>query len=120
MLLSRDYVKIGEAAKILGVTEQTLRNWHNRGKLVPVRHPINGYRMYRVADVHAILQELGPFRGDLPFDVVGSIPSKAEATGDALPPCRRAKSDFDTFVPPYRWRITEGTLPDGIWRACRH
>lgn len=29
---------------------------------------------------------------------------------------RRVKSDFDTYVPPYRWRIIEGTLPDGIWR----
>jgi DNA-binding transcriptional MerR regulator len=34
MLLSRDYVRIGEAAKILGVTEQTLRNWDSRGKLL--------------------------------------------------------------------------------------
>ena len=29
---------------------------------------------------------------------------------------RRAKSDFDTFVPPYRWRITDGRLPEGLWR----
>lgn len=29
---------------------------------------------------------------------------------------RRANSDFDTFVPPYRWRIAKGTLPDGLWR----
>ena len=27
------------------------------------------------------------------------------------------KSDFDTFVPPYRWRIVEGCLPDGLWRV---
>jgi hypothetical protein len=29
---------------------------------------------------------------------------------------RRDNSDFDTFVPPYRWRIVEGALPKGIWR----
>jgi hypothetical protein len=29
---------------------------------------------------------------------------------------RRTKSDFDTFVPPYRWRIVEGRLPSGMWR----
>lgn len=29
---------------------------------------------------------------------------------------RREKSDFDTFVPPYRWRIVEGRLPAGLWR----
>jgi hypothetical protein len=29
---------------------------------------------------------------------------------------RRAKSDFNTYVPPYRWRIVDGRLPDGVWR----
>ena len=29
---------------------------------------------------------------------------------------RRAKSDFDTYVPPYRWRLVEGCLPKGLWR----
>lgn len=29
---------------------------------------------------------------------------------------RRKKSDFDTYVPPYRWRIVDGRLPEGIWR----
>jgi hypothetical protein len=29
---------------------------------------------------------------------------------------KRAKSDFDTYVPPYRWRIIDGVLPEGLWR----
>lgn len=29
---------------------------------------------------------------------------------------RRENSDFNTYVPPYRWRIVEGELPDGLWR----
>lgn len=29
---------------------------------------------------------------------------------------RREKSDFNTYVPPYRWRIVEGLLPKGLWR----
>jgi hypothetical protein len=29
---------------------------------------------------------------------------------------RREKSDFNTYVPPYRWRIVEGRLPEGLWR----
>lgn len=29
---------------------------------------------------------------------------------------RRVKSDFNTFVPPYRWSIVEGELPPGLWR----
>lgn len=40
-------------------------------------------------------------------------PWKAEHKGAAS---RRENSDFDTFVPPYRWRIVEGRLPGGLWR----
>jgi len=29
---------------------------------------------------------------------------------------RREKSDFSTYVPPYRWRIIKGRLPSGLWR----
>ena len=40
-------------------------------------------------------------------------PWKAEHKGAKT---RRENSDFDTFVPPYRWRIVDGRLPEGIWR----
>jgi hypothetical protein len=29
---------------------------------------------------------------------------------------RRERSDFNTYVPPYRWRIVDGRLPEGLWR----
>ena len=29
---------------------------------------------------------------------------------------KRAKSDFNTYVPPYRWRIADGRLPAGLWQ----
>jgi DNA methylase/Putative Ig domain len=29
---------------------------------------------------------------------------------------RRERSDFNTYVPPYRWQIVEGRLPEGLWR----
>lgn len=28
----------------------------------------------------------------------------------------RAKSDFETHIPPYRWAIIKGQLPRGLWR----
>ena len=40
-------------------------------------------------------------------------PWKAEHKGARS---RRAKSDFNTYVSPYRWRIVDGSLPAGIWR----
>ncbi|MDD1449788.1 DNA methyltransferase [Sphingomonas sp. H160509] len=30
---------------------------------------------------------------------------------------RRGNSDFNTFQPPYRWRLISGALPDGLWRV---
>ena len=50
-----DYLQIKAAAAFLGVSPSTLRNWERAGKLVAHRHPINGYRLYRIADLEAIL-----------------------------------------------------------------
>jgi signal transduction histidine kinase len=51
-----DYLTVGEAADFLGVSTWTLRNWDKAGKLKPLRHPKNGYRIYRHEDLEAILQ----------------------------------------------------------------
>lgn len=40
-------------------------------------------------------------------------PWKAEHKGAAT---RRESTDFDTFVPPYRWALLDGHLPAGAWR----
>ena len=50
-----DYVQIKEAAALLGVAENTLRNWERSGKLRVYRHPINNYRLYKRADIAALL-----------------------------------------------------------------
>ncbi|HYA04155.1 MAG TPA: MerR family DNA-binding transcriptional regulator, partial [Syntrophobacteria bacterium] len=47
----KDFLTIKEAAEFLGVTPTTLRNWDRRKKLIPVRHPLNGYRLYRRSDL---------------------------------------------------------------------
>lgn len=49
------YLQIKAAAAMLGVSINTLRNWERAGKLVPVRHPVNNYRLYRRADIAALL-----------------------------------------------------------------
>jgi len=51
------YIRIAEAAAVLGVTTKTLRNWDQAGKVVPRRHPVNGYRMYAIDDLAALLEE---------------------------------------------------------------
>ncbi len=40
-----------QVADMLSVSKETLRRWDTSGKLVSVRHPINGYRMYKKTDL---------------------------------------------------------------------
>src|SRR3954463_6531017 len=50
-----EYLTVGEAADFLGVSPWTLRNWDRAGRLKAVRHPKNGYRIYRQQDLEAVL-----------------------------------------------------------------
>jgi DNA-binding transcriptional MerR regulator len=54
----KGYLKILEAARFLGVTPQTLRNWDKQGKFAPYRHPMNNYRMYKQAELEKILKRV--------------------------------------------------------------
>jgi excisionase family DNA binding protein len=46
-----DLITIAEAAKLLGVSQPTLRRWDELGKFPARRHPINSYRQYLRDDV---------------------------------------------------------------------
>lgn len=46
-----DVLTISEVAEVIGVSKVTLRRWDKAGKFSPHRHPVNGYRVYRRADV---------------------------------------------------------------------
>ena len=48
------FMTIGLAAEELQVSKATLRNWDRQGKLRTHRHPINGYRLYRAAEIKAL------------------------------------------------------------------
>jgi hypothetical protein len=49
-----DFLKISDAAKFLGVAPNTLRSWSETGKVQEYRHPINNYRLYKVADLEEL------------------------------------------------------------------
>ena len=53
------YLTIKQAAKLIGVTELTLRNWDNSGKFKATRHPINNYRVYALEQIDGLVQKLG-------------------------------------------------------------
>lgn len=54
-----EYLTVGDAAEMLGVSRSTLRNWDRSGKLRAFRHPINGYRLYLREDMQRILDNVG-------------------------------------------------------------
>lgn len=47
-------IPIGEVAKLLGVTVQTVRRWDKDGRLAAVRTPA-GHRRYRRDEISALL-----------------------------------------------------------------
>lgn len=51
----KDYLRVGEAAKFLGICMQTLRNWEKKGKFKTYRHPISSYRLYKREELESIL-----------------------------------------------------------------
>ena len=52
------YVKVHEAAEILGVVPNTVRAWGAAGKIPEYRHPMNGYRLYKRSDLEQVIQRL--------------------------------------------------------------
>ena len=54
----REYVKIAEAARILGVAPNTLRAWADDGKIPARVNPANGYRLFRRADLTRFLKKI--------------------------------------------------------------
>jgi len=52
------YLRIKEAAALLGVCDNTLRNWGRLGKIPEHRHPVNNYRLYKRQDLEQVLQDL--------------------------------------------------------------
>lgn len=53
------YLRIKEAAEFVGVSQGTLRTWGRDGKIATLRNPFNGYRLYRRADLAALLRGIG-------------------------------------------------------------
>jgi len=53
-----EYVKTTEAARILGVSQNTLRAWAESGKFPMRRNPANGYRLFLRRDLDQFLTKL--------------------------------------------------------------
>jgi len=70
MMHERGYLRIGDAGRYLGISPSTLRNWERTGKIATYRHPVNNYRLFKQADLDALLQQIERSRRDPSTDTV--------------------------------------------------
>jgi excisionase family DNA binding protein len=53
-----EYVKVAEAAEILGVSQGTVRAWAEGGKIPMHKNPANGYRLFKRTELENFLAEI--------------------------------------------------------------
>jgi len=76
-----DWLRLAEAARLLGVGQSTLRRWSDTGQLTCYRSA-GGHRRYRRADIEAVLAT----QGEVPSDVrPAPVPAGPAGTGTAAP-----------------------------------
>ena len=61
--MNNRFVKIGEAAKLLGVSVQALRNWEMEEKIMPSHRTPGGQRMYDLAELLGVNDLTSPTIG---------------------------------------------------------
>ncbi len=53
-----EYIKVAEASRLLGVSQNTLRSWAEAGKIPMHRNPANGYRLFLRKDLKKFLDKV--------------------------------------------------------------
>lgn len=53
-----EYVKTADAARVLGVAQNTLRKWAEQGDIPVHRNPANGYRLFKREDLMRFLKKI--------------------------------------------------------------
>jgi len=54
----RDYFKIAEAARFIGVSQTTLRKWADDGEIPVYVNKVNGYRLFMQEDLEKFLSDM--------------------------------------------------------------
>src|SRR5579883_2716504 len=124
---SGDYLTIQDAARYLGTSVQTLRRWDASGRLKPVRHPANGYRYYRRADLEPLrlayvsAEQRGSMAGDI-FHMTANIDANERLREPQQGAHRAAHEHFESSAAHATIQMPVGcgktgviaTLPFGI------
>jgi len=62
MMQKEGYLRVKEAAALLGVSPNTVRAWGAERKIPEYRHPVNNYRLYQRVELERILKKLDQSR----------------------------------------------------------
>lgn len=53
-----DYLHTAQVAEYLDIAQNTIRNWATRGELPMHSNPVNGYRLFKRADLDKLLKKV--------------------------------------------------------------
>lgn len=90
-------LSIGETAKLLGISIQTLRRWDGKGVLKSFRLTPSGKRLYKKEDIKVLLHDLPAMGWQWASQIIPSLPPKEFycPTKDIFAPGRIAKLEND-------------------------
>jgi excisionase family DNA binding protein len=78
-----EFLNVRDAAKELGLHENTVRNLEKRGQLKAVRLPGSGFRRFRKEDIERMRQEMwSQFAPDTPMPAEKRKPTKRHTLTD--------------------------------------
>ena len=58
MMRQAGFMRVKEAAELLGVSPNTVRAWGAAGKIPEYRHPANSYRLYQRSELEKVLAKV--------------------------------------------------------------
>jgi type I restriction enzyme M protein len=93
----KNWMSISEAAGFLGVSKATLRNWDKEGKLKALRHPINKYRGYDLANLKALKFQLNLFP-EAETAAAVDVPVKSVSSVDETRDVRRTLAKLHSTI----------------------
>lgn len=56
--MAKAFLTVKAAAEFLGASPNTQRNWGRDGKVPIHRHPVNNYRLFKIADLDLLFQDI--------------------------------------------------------------
>lgn len=115
------YVRIGEAARIVGKSVDTLRRWEAEGRLFPAARSLGGQRTYLLAEIQRLVDadEDGHASGDAPKmtsppprPAPGPMPPRKVREANAAADLSVTKLRIDRREALRRYREAEQRRPD--------